>query len=132
MTLLHRVPTFVRRDARGRLLPVELSEISFPVRRVFTVTGVPRGQTRGGHAHRTCWQALFCITGAVAVTVTGPKHEGTIRLDDQAPGLVIPPMYWASQTYLEAESGLLVLASEPYDESDYITDQSLFRLPTFS
>ena len=92
----------------------------WPIERVFTVIA-SGGDIRGEHAHIKCEQALFCIRGQVLVRYSdGQKDDGEILLRPNGTGLLISPLIWASQEYLEDECVLMVLCSEKYDEDDYL------------
>ena len=109
-------------DRNGLLRAVDLSSLPFVAERVFTVTGVPAGTRRGGHAHRVCAQALFCVGGVVDVEVITTTQSCVYRLLPSEPGLYLPPLHWASQSYITPDSALLVVASHPYDPDDYIAE----------
>ena len=48
------------------------------------------------------------------------------RLDAPDHALYIPPMIWATQYKYSSDGVLIVLASQPYDPSDYIRDYDEF------
>jgi dTDP-4-dehydrorhamnose 3,5-epimerase-like enzyme len=82
---------------------------------------------RGGHAHRVCTQLLICVSGEVEVSVDDGQRSSNYLLDDPRTGLLIGPLLWSQQIYLHAESTLLVLADEPYDEREYIRSRDDFE-----
>lgn len=108
-------------DRRGRLVEFDFSAVPFSVRRVFAVTDVPVGVTRGGHRHRSAAQLLCCLAGCVEVELrrAGAQHE--LELTPEAGGLYIGPGVWARQRYLVEGTVLAVLASEPFDPASYDT-----------
>ena len=77
-------------------------------------------------AHRALEQALVCVRGAISVTLEARGDRKTCVLDDPAVGLYIGPMTWHTMTWIEDDSVLLVLASDYYDEADYIRDYGEF------
>ncbi|HEX4114937.1 MAG TPA: WxcM-like domain-containing protein [Solirubrobacteraceae bacterium] len=115
-------------DLRGRLTAGELPNAGLPFlpRRWFLVYDVPSQEIRGEHAHRTCHQFLICIAGRVSVAVDDGKRRAEVVLDDPTLGIYIPPMVWASQFRYDPDAVLLVLASHPYDASDYIREYDSF------
>ena len=114
-------------DERGALSFAEIGDgLPFEPKRFFLVHDAPAGATRGGHAHRRCAQYLIAVSGSVAVVLDdgGSKAEYLLERPDQA--LHVPAGIWGEQRYLGNDSCLLVLASDPYDPSDYLTDYSAF------
>jgi dTDP-4-dehydrorhamnose 3,5-epimerase-like enzyme len=121
-----RVPPPAHRlDERGALTAVELDELPFPVRRVFTVSGVPAGTRRGGHRHRWGDQAVFCTSGRVEVELLASDHHDLVVLEPGGPGVVIPAGVWSSQRYTDDDSALLVVCSERYDPDSYDSERVL-------
>ncbi len=114
-------------DHPGELVPVELArDIPFPVLRLYTITGVPAGETRGCHAHRHTRQAIFCLRGKIEVLLESRDGKEEVVLDGPARGLLLETMAWHEVTCLSEGCVILVLASRPYDESDYIRDHEEF------
>ena len=97
-------------------------DIPFDVQRVYYITGVPKGVTRGFHSHRKLEQVLLCVNGSVKIRLKTPTAEESVTLDDPSKGLCIGHMIWR-EMYVFAEGAvLLVLASQHYTEADYIRD----------
>jgi acetyltransferase-like isoleucine patch superfamily enzyme/dTDP-4-dehydrorhamnose 3,5-epimerase-like enzyme len=115
-------------DLRGSLTAGELpgESVPFVPRRWFLVYDVPSREVRGEHAHRVCHQFLVCVAGRVSVAVDDGEHRGEVLLDEPTLGVYIPPLVWGSQFRYDADSVLLVLASHPYDASDYIREYDSF------
>jgi dTDP-4-dehydrorhamnose 3,5-epimerase-like enzyme len=108
----------VHRDSRGLLTPIDFTQLPFVPHRVFAVTGVPAGATRGGHGHREQCQAMICVAGRVEVELRAP-YADVVRLAlHPGEGLLVEPGVWAAQTYETADSALMVLASGPYDADE--------------
>jgi len=101
-------------------------ELPFSVRRTFWVSDVRVGDVRGKHAHRFCEQFLICMNGSVNVTCDDGENRQIFILDSPLKGLYIPPMIWAEQ-YYHSNTTLLGLASNHFDESDYIRDYECFK-----
>ena len=111
-------PTFS--DERGVLAVLDEAMVPFPIRRVFFVYDIPNRYVRGEHAHRACHQFLVCTTGSVRVHLDDGTEQSDVTLTSPDQGLHIPPMTWASQYQFASGTVLMVLASHPYDASDYI------------
>lgn len=114
-------------DLRGSLVAGEEgSQIPFSFKRFFVVHDVPSMESRGAHAHKTCHQFLVALGGSVKVIVSDGKNTDEVLLSSPSHGLYIPPMVWGIQFDYEPETSLLVLASESYDDGDYIRDYEEF------
>lgn len=114
-------------DLRGSLVAAEISRhIPFDVQRFFWVFDVPTAEARGAHAHKTCHQLIVALGGSVNVVVSDGARSQEIVLDTPNLGLYLPPMTWGIQYKYLPKTTLLVLASHPYDSSDYLRDYDSF------
>ncbi len=109
-------------DQRGALLPFDFADLPFQPKRLFLVTDVPQGVQRGCHGHRSARQLLACAKGRVQVELRDRTRRELVTLEPGGQALLLEPNVWAAQTYETPESVLLVLASTPYDPSDYFHD----------
>lgn len=115
-------------DKWGHLIPVEENAtIPFDIKRVYYIFGVEDGIRRGFHSHRELNQALVCVHGKVKILVKTPEEEENILLDNPARALLIGPMVWREMYDFSKDAVLLVLASEHYDEADYIRDYAVYE-----
>ncbi len=119
-----------RGDERGRLIIQEGASdlVPFEIKRTFFVFDTTPGTVRGNHAHYKNRQVLICVSGACTIKCEMP--DGTkraYRLDWPNKGLLIEGMVWHTMEEFSKDAVLLVLASEHYDESDYIRGYSEFR-----
>ncbi len=115
-------------DTRGNLIAINFKDyFDFSVERVFYIFDVPSHQTRGEHAHKVCYQFLIALQGSVRILLDDGHRRSEITLDKPHQGLLIPPMVWSSQYEFSEDSLVLVLASHPYDEKDYIHVYEEFR-----
>jgi dTDP-4-dehydrorhamnose 3,5-epimerase-like enzyme len=114
-------------DKRGNLSVIEENKhIPFDIQRVFYLYDIATGESRGGHAHRDCHQFLIALNGSFDVLVDDGKTKKTITLNEPHKGLHIPPMIWAEELNFSQGAICLVLASLPYDESDYMRSYPAF------
>jgi hypothetical protein len=115
-------------DERGDLRWIEGgSTIPFDIKRVFYFTDAPSTVGRGGHAHRKCHQFIVLLKGGMNVSLEHP--DGTVSeilLRSGGSGFHVVPMTWCQLT-VSPDTICLVLASEHYDEADYIRDYNTFR-----
>lgn len=107
-------------DEKGFLSFAQNSFLPFPIKRVYWINRVPEGILRGAHAHKELEQILIAISGRVKIDLESPSGtKTTYLLESPRKGLYLRPGYWREITFFN--SGLLLcLASEEYDEKDYI------------
>ena len=114
-------------DDRGNLTVVQSEgTVPFDIRRVFYLYDIPGGEARGAHAHKTCHQFLVAASGSFEVALDDGTEKRTVFLNRPFMGLHIPPGIWAAEQEFSSGAVCLVLASEPYDEADYIRDYQDF------
>ena len=105
----------------GNLTSIENSiEIPFDIKRIFYLYDIPGGKDRGAHAHIECHQFLIAGSGSFDVLLDDGESKKTVTLNQPYKGLHIPPGIWASEVNFSSGSICLVLASDKYDENDYI------------
>jgi hypothetical protein len=109
-------------DTRGNLSVLEDHEIPFKIKRFFYIYGVDNSE-RGGHRHKTTYQALICIKGKCKISVNNGKEITNFYLDEPRKCLILNPEDWHKIYDFEPESILLVCASEYFDENDYIFEE---------
>lgn len=114
-------------DPRGNLTFVESGiDINFDIRRVYYIYDVPSGEYRGAHAHRNLEQLMIALSGSFNVRIDDGKFIRVINLNNPAVGLYIAKMIWSDMSNFSAGSVCLVLASDHYDETDYIRNYDEF------
>lgn len=114
-------------DKYGHLTPIESKiDTPFEVKRIYYITKVEQGITRGFHSHKKLHQVLICLNGSIKIRVKNPKEEEIIELNDSSVGLYIGPLIWREMFDFTEGSVLLVLASEYYDENDYIRNYDFY------
>lgn len=113
--------------AYGNLTAIEGNrDIPFTIQRIYYITQVPTGVTRGFHSHRALEQVLLCVHGSVSIRIKTPSEEEIVLLNDGSKGLYIGHMVWREMFDFSPGAVLLVLASEHYTEEDYIRDYSQY------
>ena len=88
--------------------------------------GAGAGSARGAHAHRRLEQLIVAMQGSFDITLDNGKGECTHHLDSPTSALYLGPMVWRDMRNFTADSLCFVLASERYDEADYIRDYHEF------
>ena len=114
-------------DSRGQLVAIEqLTDIPFEIKRVYYVYGTREGVTRGFHAHKKLQQMLICVHGSCKILLDDGTEKMVVNLDKPNEGLYVANNMWREMSDFSLDAVLLVLASEYYDESDYIRDYDEF------
>ena len=114
-------------DHRGNLTFLEgQRHVPFDIKRVYYVYDVPGGAHRAAHAHRALHQLYIAISGSFDVHLDDGREQKSFQLNRSHYGLYICPMVWRHIDNFSSNSVLLVLASEVYDEGDYIRDRDEF------
>ena len=111
-------------DSRGDLYVAEyLNELPFLVKRVYYICNVKDEKiTRGSHAHKKLRQVMICLGGRCDIIVDDGKERKTIVLDKPGKAIIIEPGVWRDMTNFSNNATLMVLASDNYNEDDYIRD----------
>jgi len=115
-------------DRRGNLTFIEEKRhIPFEIKRVYYLYDVPGGESRGGHAHKRLQQFIIAASGSFDVILDDGFERKRFHLNRSYYGLYVPPMIWRELDNFSSGSVCLVLASELYDEEDYIRDYETFK-----
>lgn len=114
-------------DERGQLIALEeYVDIPFKIKRVYYMYDIAKGVRRGYHAHRQLEQILICIHGKCKVHLDNGKETKEVLLEKPNEGLYIANYMWREMYDFSEDAVLMVLASEVYDEEDYIRDYDEF------
>ena len=114
-------------DERGRLVALEeFKDIPFEIKRVYYMYDTAEGISRGFHAHKKLQQILVCIHGSVDITLDNGKERKMVSLEKPYEGLYVSNSMWREMSNFSDGAVLLVMASELYDENDYIRDYEEF------
>ncbi len=108
-------------DERGNISVLEKDILPFPFKRVYYLYDIPSGTYRGGHAHKEQKEFLIALSGSFNVIMqdeNGAKKNVTLNKPNQ--GLLIPNMIWRELENFSSGAVCLVLASDVYNEKDYI------------
>jgi len=114
-------------DPRGNLTVAESQDrVPFPIRRAYWVYDVPAGESRGGHAHKRLKQLVIALSGSFHVTLDDGHERKTVLLNHPWQGLLIDTNTWRTLDDFSSGAVCLVLASEHFEEDDYIYDYDEF------
>lgn len=102
-------------------------EISFAINRVYYLYDIPSGEGRGGHSHKKLHQIIIAASGSFDLILDDGSMKRSIHLARPYLGVYLPPGLWRELNNFSSGAICLVLASNPYDEEDYIRDYQTFQ-----
>lgn len=115
-------------DRRGNLTVIEgKQDIPFDVKRVYYLYDVPGGESRGAHAHKALYQLIIAANGSFTITLNDGKHKKAYNLNRSYHGLLVVPGIWRVLDDFSSGAVLLCIASEHYEEEDYIRNYKEFK-----
>jgi dTDP-4-dehydrorhamnose 3,5-epimerase-like enzyme len=127
MSLINLIDFKSLGDERGELVAIENNKnIPFEIKRVYYVFKTLNDVARGFHAHKELKQIAICVSGSCKFIMNDGESKESFILDDPQKGLYIDKMQWHEMHEFSDDCVLLVLASNVYDESDYIRNYSDF------
>lgn len=114
-------------DPRGDLTFLEGERhIPFPIRRVYYLYNVPVDAERGGHAHHNLEQIVFALSGSFRIKIDNGTTKSEYWLRDPCKGLYLNSLIWREMDSFSQGAVCMVLASQPYDEADYLREYDDF------
>jgi dTDP-4-dehydrorhamnose 3,5-epimerase-like enzyme len=117
----------VVRDPRGALAVIDCTLADFKIQRVYFLYDIDSNSARGSHAHRELRQLIVAVSGSFRVSLDdGIGNFVEFEMRDPQTALIVPPGHWRRIYDFSHASVCLVLASEQYDEADYIRDYDAF------
>lgn len=115
-------------DDRGVLSVFEeFNGVPFRIRRVFLLSEVPHGASRGGHAHKAIHQFVIAISGSFDLILNDGIRSKSVSLNNSDHGIHVVPGIWGDLYNFTSDAICMVLASDLFLEDDYIRDYSEFR-----
>jgi len=115
-------------DGRGLLVSLEgQKNIPFEIKRVYYLTDLKQDHPRGFHAHKNLKQVVVCVSGSCDFILDDGQNRELVHLSSPLKGLVIENNVWREMRNFSENCVIMVLASEYYDESDYIRNYDDFK-----
>lgn len=115
-------------EKRGILSVFEISnQIDFKIKRVYFIKNVPSNLSRGRHAHKELRQIFLCVSGHFTLEVFDGNNSKSVILNQDSGAVFVPKGCWREIKDFSPDGICLVLASESYDEEDYIHDLELYK-----
>ncbi|HMO33811.1 MAG TPA: FdtA/QdtA family cupin domain-containing protein [Lacibacter sp.] len=105
----------------GNITPVNAhDDVPFDIKRIYYLYDMPGGESRGGHAHKQLKQLIVAASGSFEVVLNDGKETRRFYLNHPYYGLLVVPGIWRELVNFSSGSICLVLASEIYNEDDYL------------
>ena len=124
MNLVNLIELNILGDSRGSLVALEENKnVPFKIKRVYYIFNTKADVARGFHAHKALKQIAVCVR---KLQDASGREKAEVVLDSPRKGLVIDSMVWREMHGFSHDCVLLVLASELYEEADYIRDYEQF------
>ena len=117
-------------DPRGNLSVIENGVIPFDIKRVYYLYDVPSNAERGGHSHKKQQEFLVALSGSFEVILNDGNNKKTETLNKPFQGLLIPNGIWRELKNFSSGSVCLVIASDVFDEDDYVREMDEFLKKT--
>lgn len=117
----------VHGDHAGKLVALEKGiEIPFDIMRIYYIWDTEKTAIRGRHAHRKLKQLIICLAGSCDFSLDNGREKKIFHLNSPTQGLYVEDFVWREFTNFSSDCLVMVLASEHYDETDYIRDYNKF------
>ena len=113
-------------EPRGNLSIIEHDIIPFEMKRVYYLYDIPSSAVRGGHSHKKLQQVLIAISGSFDVVLKDGKTQKKVTLNKPSKGLLIGNNIWRELENFSSGAVCLVIASQVFEEADYIRDYNDF------
>ncbi|AIG05684.1 dTDP-4-dehydro-6-deoxy-D-glucose 3,5-epimerase [Pseudomonas fluorescens] len=128
MSLIKFLDITSKGDERGQLVALEYeNDIPFEIKRVYYLTGTKQGVPRGFHAHKELLQVAVCVSGRCLMKLDDGVNKEEVWLDAPDKAIIIDRMIWHEMHDFSPDCVLLVLASDIYDERDYLREYPVFK-----
>ena len=116
------------KDKRGTLVSLESNKnVPFEIKRIYYLTKLDPRYPRGFHAHKNLRQLIVCVSGSCNFVLDNGIQRETFQLSSPTQGLIIESNIWREMNNFTENCVIMVLASEYYDESDYIRNYDDFK-----
>ena len=114
-------------DERGSLVALEAGKsVPFEIKRVYYLFATKDGVSRGFHAHKKLQQMAVWVAGKCRMVLDDGHTREEAWLDSPTKGLLVNDLVWHEMHDFSSDCVMLVLASEHYDESDYLRNYAEF------
>jgi dTDP-4-dehydrorhamnose 3,5-epimerase-like enzyme len=102
-------------------------DIPFEIKRIYYINNLENRQSiRGKHAHKALQQVIFCINGSFVLSLDDGVKQQDIHMWQDNVGVILGSGLWHTMHSFSSGCILLVVASDYYEENDYIRDYDEF------
>lgn len=122
------IPKIIDVKGRGNLSVIEKDTLPFPLKRIYYLYDVPSDAYRGGHSHKRTKELLIALSGSFDVILKDGKEAKTVTLNKPNKGLLIVEGIWRELENFSSGAICLVIASDVFEEDDYIRDFKAFQV----
>ena len=120
------IDLYNKSDTRGSLVVAEAQKnIPFDIKRVYCLYNLNK-EPRGFHAHKELQQVVVCLSGSCKFLLDNGQEKEVVDLNVKTSGIFVDKMIWHEMYNFSSDCVLMVLASDHYDEADYIRDYNKF------
>ena len=127
MEILKKIELSSFIDPRGDLVVIEENRhLPFCIKRIYYMFNLKPNEPRGFHAHKKTQQLAICLRGSCDMLIDNGHEKMKIEMNNPKNGILIDRMVWHEMSNFSSDCLLLLLASELYDENDYIRDYQIF------
>lgn len=127
-SLINLLDFKVQGDDRGSLVSLEANKnIPFEIKRVYYIFETKQGVSRGFHAHKALKQVVIALSGSCTFLLDDGDRRESVVLNSSKQGLLVNAYTWREMHDFSEDCVLMVLASEHYDEADYVRDYQVFK-----
>jgi hypothetical protein len=120
--LVKEISLDLRKLAAGNLGVLEFDTIEFQPKRIYWISNVPVGNTRGNHAHKELNQLVWALSGSVVLDVYAGESVTSYELNSNSSAVQLRPGLWRVLRNFSPDANVLVLCDRRFEESDYIRD----------
>ena len=128
MNLFREIPIEFPQHPNDSLQVLEISQhLGFCFKRIYVLRNIPFGEIRGNHAHKELRQVFIALNGEFTLEISNLLAQETIQVRQGSPAILIEPGLWRRLSNFSHDAIALVLASENYNEEDYIRSYDHYR-----
>ena len=117
-------------DEDGKLISLENGSLPFKIKRVYYIYNTRNKVIRGKHSHKKLQQLIIALAGSCTFKLVSPLGKNHIVMNDPEKALFIGPSVWREMTNFSKDCIILVLASENYNEADYVRNFDEYKKST--
>lgn len=99
---------------------LNMNAVPFQVRRIYWISNFKEETVRGRHAHKKLTQMMLLLSGTMELLLYEGQECKTFFMAAGDEPILINAGKWRVMKNASADAVVLVLASQEYDESDYI------------